>query len=244
MASGPSGTIQPSAPDGSTVAVLATRGFVHRPGRTLATATLAGLLAMGAAFAISTSPFVAVAALFAGILAVFGLRTGDVDFRLTASGLHRTFVPFAGLGGRGRREQFFPFADMRAFRRDRDLSRYRQVEVESLTVLLRRPPFRVVVHDMMDKAAFARFADHFEALAVAAGVPRRPGFYATLWARLLLLVFAVAAGVLLVLFALGSLSPTSAFRLMVVILPGVSYMGWRVLGRAKGTAVRPTGQGA
>jgi len=217
--------------DGGAIAVLSTRGFVARPGRTIAVSTFAGLLAMGASFAVSSSPVVGILSLFAGVLAVFGLRTGDVDFRVTAKGLHRTFVPFAGIGGRGKREQFFALADMRSWRRDRDLSRYRQGEVERLVIALRRPPFRIVIHDMMGKEAFTHFADRFAGLATAAGVPRRPGFYATLWAKLFLVVFAVAAGGLLVLLALGTLSPTNTFRLMVVILPGVAYMGWRILAR-------------
>lgn len=221
------------------VAALATRGFVARPGRTIAIATVVGLIAMGASFAISSSPLVGMAALFAGILAVFGLRAGDVDFRLTRDGLHRTFVPFAALVGRGRREQFFAFSAMRAWRRDRDYSRYRAEEVERLVIVLRRPPFRIVIHDMMGRAAFADFADVFAALATAAGVPRRPGFYATLWAKLLLAVFALAAGGLLVLLALGTLSPTNTFRLMVVILPGVGYMGWRILARPRSDARAP-----
>lgn len=229
--------------DGQTIAVLSTRGFVARPGRTIAAATFAGLLAMGISFAVSSSPIVGMLALFAGILAVFGLRTGDVDFRLTREGLHRTFVPFAGIGGRGRREQVFAFTDMRSFRRDRDLSRYRQEEVERLVITLRRPPFRIVIHDMMGKEAFADFADRFGELATAAGVPRRPSFYASLWAKLLLAVFALAAGGLLVLQAVGTLSPTNTFRLMVVILPGVAYMGWRILARPRDGA-ETTGRAA
>lgn len=244
----PAAANQPSTspPDGDVVAVLETRGFVARPGRTIAAATLFGLLAMSASFAVSSSPFVGMAGLFAGILAVFGLRAGDIGFRLTTKGLHRTFRPFAGIGGRGRREQFLAFADMRSFRRDRDLSRYRQDEVERLVIALRRPPYRIVIHDMMGKEAFADFADRFGELAAAAGVPRRPSFYATLWAKLLLAVFALAAGGLLVLLALGTLSPTNTFRLMVVILPGVAYMGWRVLARPSGVvpkAAQESGRG-
>jgi hypothetical protein len=217
-------------PADDTIAALATRGFVGRPGRTIGTATLAGLLAMGVSFAVTPSPFVAMAALFVGILAVFGFRSGDVAFRLTADGLHRTFAAFAGLR---RREHFFPFADMRFYRRERDWSRYRQEEVERLVVALRRPPFRIVIHDMMGRSAFEVFAGRFEEIAAAAGIVRRPGFYGTVWAKLLLVVFTIAAGGLIVLLALGTLSPTNTFRLFVVILPGVGYMGWRILARPR-----------
>ena len=229
----PSGEASPARADAAdeTIATLATRGIVNRPGRTLATATLAGLFAMGTSFAVTASPVVGMAALFAGILLVLGFRAGAMRFRLTGEGLHRSFVPFAGLGSRRTREQFFPFAAMRFYRRDRDWSRYRLDEVESLVIALRRPPFRVVIHDMIDKAAFATFADRFEALAEAADVPRQASFYGSLWARLLFALFALAAAGLLVLSALGTLNPTNTFRLLVVILPGVAYMGWRVLRR-------------
>lgn len=234
----------PATSEDETVATLATRGFVARPGRTIALATVCGLLAMSASFALSLSPFVGMAALVAGILAVFGLRAGDVDFRLTREGLHRTFVPFAGLGGRSPRAQVFAFSEMRSWRRDRDYSRSRQEEVEQLVIALRRPPYRIVIHDMMGKDDFAVFADRFSALASAAGIPRRPGFYATLWAKLLLVVFALAAGALLALYAAGTLSPTNTFRLMVVILPGVGYMGWRILGGPRsGAGAGGTGGG-
>lgn len=229
-----------------TVASLATRGFVRRPGRTIAMATLAGLLAMQISFVVTPSPLVAVAALLAGMLLVLGTRAGDVRLRLTSEGIHRSFVPFADLGSRRERELFVPFAAMRSYRRDRDWSRYRSREVESLVIAFRGPPFRLVIHDMIDQPAFAAFAERFEALAARAAVPRRPGFYATLWAKLLLAMFAAAAGVLVVFLAAGTLSPTNSFRLLVVILPGVGYMGWRILGshgHASDRNAQATGKG-
>jgi hypothetical protein len=181
-------------------------------------------------------------ALFAGILLVFGFRTGDMHYRLTEEGLYRSFRPlaarFLNLSGR---EQTFGFADMRFYRRDRDWSRYRAEEVESLVVGVRKPPYRVVIHDMIDKAAFGAFADRFEALArrVARPVERRPGFYQTIWAKLLTAVFAVMAIALIAAFLAGMLGPTGIFRLLIVIIPGVIYMGWRVL---RGPRDRPVGE--
>ncbi|MBK8557713.1 MAG: hypothetical protein IPL65_19080 [Lewinellaceae bacterium] len=59
------------------------------------------------------------------------------------------------------------------------------------------------------------------------GIVRKPGFYKTIWAKLLTMFFAVFSLVMLLLLFSGSLSWTSAFRLLVFILPGTAYMVWR-----------------
>ncbi|MEP0322661.1 hypothetical protein [Bauldia litoralis] len=217
------------APD--VIADLATRGFIGRPGPTILAATGMGLLAMTLSFAFDSPMLVSMAALFAGILLVLGIRAGDMRYRLTGEGLGRSFRPLLWryLGLRSR-EQFFRFSDMRFFRRDRDWSRYRAEEVESVTIGVRRPPFRVVIHDMIDKPSFGAFADVFERLAGQGEtfVERRPGFYESVWAILLTALFVAVAVVLIGFFVAGALSPTGVFRLLIVIIPGVIYMVWRV----------------
>lgn len=215
----------------SPVTELATRGFVGRPWPTILTATVAGLFAMSVTFAFGLPILLSMVGLFAGILLVLGFRAGDMAYRLTDDGLHRSFRPLAAstFGLRGR-EQVFRFDDMRFYRRDRDWSRYRMQEIESLTIGVRQWPYRVVIHDMIDKAAFGAFADRFEQLAGRAGteIPRKPGFYQSIWAKLLTAVFAVMAVALILALAFGLLSLTGIFRLLIVIIPGVIYMTWRV----------------
>lgn len=222
------------------LATLATRGFVGRPAPTIAAATAAGLFAMSISFAFEPPILVPMVALVAGILLVLGFRAGDMRYRLTADGLHRSFRPLAaGVFGLAGREQSFGFDAMRFYRRDRDWSRYRAEEIETLTIGLRRPPFRIAIHDMMGKAAFDAFADRFEELAAgreaagAGAIERRPGFYQSIWAKLITVVFAIAAVGLTIAFFAGLLSPTGVFRLLIVIIPGVIYMGWRVLNARK-----------
>ncbi|MCB1486485.1 MAG: hypothetical protein KDJ88_03390 [Bauldia sp.] len=212
-------------------AELLTRGFIGRPWPTILLATFAGMLTMSVAILAGLPMIVSTAALFVGIFLVFGFRTGDMGYRLTPEGLARSFRPLAArlvkLPGR---KQSFRFEDMRFYRRDRDWSRYRAQEVESLVIGVRKPPYRIVIHDMIDKAAFGEFADLFESFAARAPRPveRRPGFYQTIWAKLVTLVFAVFAVALVAAFFAGILSPTGIFRLLIVIIPGVIYMAWRV----------------
>lgn len=222
----------PTDQSGGARATLETRGFIGRPGPTILAATGAGLLGMWISFAFDPPIVVSMAALFAGILLVLGFRAGEMRYRLTGAGLSRSFRPllarYLRLPGR---EQSFRFDEMRFYRRDRDWSRYRAEEVESLTIGVRRPPFRVVIHDMIDKGAFGAFADRFEQLAGQAEtvVARRPGFYQSIRALLLTAVFAVMAAGLLAAFFANMIGPTGIFRLLIVIIPGVIYMGWRVV---------------
>jgi hypothetical protein len=65
-------------------------------------------------------------------------------------------------------------------------------------------------------------------------IERRPGFYQSIWAKLLTAVFVVVAGALIVAWLAGLLSPTGMFRLLIVVIPGVIYMVWRTFGRRRG----------
>jgi hypothetical protein len=205
------------------LAELSTRGFVGRPGPTIALATVAGMLAMSVAFTFEPPIFVPMLLLVGGILLVIAFRVGDVRYRLGPEGLERSFRPLAArlFGLRGR-EQSFRFEDVRFYRRDRDWSRYRAKEVESLVIGLRVSPYRLVIHDLMGRDAFTAFADRFEAMITerGGGIERRPGFYDSIWALPLTGVFTAAALVLCGVLLIEGLGPTNAFRLLIVIVPG------------------------
>lgn len=211
-------------------ATLATRGFRARPGLTIAAATLAGIAAMAVTFALALPVVVSLAALIAGILAVLALGAADIAWRIAADGIHRRGRPLAAAFLELRpRDRMFRFADIRHYRRETDLSRFHG-EVERLTLALRVWPFRIVIHDMAGREPFRAFAAVFERYAAARGIPRRPGFYDTVWAKLVTFGFAAAALVLAALHMAGALSGTAAFRLSAVIVPGVLYMAWRTFG--------------
>jgi len=233
VSDGATGKAGASQPRSAVLAEFEARGFVGRPGLTITVAATAGLFAMAISFAFEPPVTVSMLALVAGVLLVLGFRAGDTRYRLTAAGIHRSFRPLAAsLFRLPVRAQFFPLTDIRFYRRERDWSRYRAEEVESLTLALRRPPYRMVIHDMADRPGFLAFADRFEELAAndQAPIRRKPGFYQTGWAKGITVVFAALAAGLVVLFAMGMLGPTAVFRLLVVIVPGVLYMAYRAFG--------------
>lgn len=209
------------------LATLHTRGFAGHPGKTIALATFVGLFAVGTAAAAGLHPFISVVGLVAAIVAVLALGAGDTQVQLTQDGIRRTVTPMAArFIALPPRQQWIPFDAIRAYRRDHDLSRFHG-EVAFLTLSLRRPPYRVTIHDRQGAAAFATFADAFEQLAVQHHVERRPGFYSTSAALLLTIGFAGSAVVLIAFALMGVLSATSLFRLLVIIIPGTLYMAYR-----------------
>lgn len=209
-------------------ATLRTRGFAGNPGTVIATATIVGLLAMSVVILADLPILVAVPALLLGIVSVLARNAGDMVLHLTETGIERTVTPMlARYLPVKPRHQRFAFADMRSFRRDHDRSRFRG-EVSFLSIGLSKPPFRLLIQDMGGEIDLGPFAEAFETMATRHGVRRRPGFYQTVFARVLTATFVVLALVLCGFALLGRLSPTHLFRLLAVILPGTTYMLWRV----------------
>ncbi|CAN0571691.1 unnamed protein product, partial [Laminaria digitata] len=127
------------------LATLHTRGFAGHPGKTIALATYAGLFAVGTAAIIGLHPFIGAVGVIAAILAVLALGAGDTEVQLTGDGMKRTVTPMAAqFIALPPRQQWIPFDAIRAYRRDRDLSRSHG-EVAFLTLTLRRPPYRVTI---------------------------------------------------------------------------------------------------
>lgn len=209
------------------LATLHTRGFAGHPGKTIALATYAGLFAVGTIAAIGLHPFIGAVGMIAAIVTVLALGAGDTNVQLTNDGIERLVTPMAArFIALPPRQHWIPFSAIRAYRRDRDLSRFHG-EVAFLTLSLRRPPYRVTIHDRQGAAAFAAFADAFEGLAAHHGINQRPGFYSTIAALLLTVGFALSIVILAGLALTGALSATSLFRLLVIIIPGTLYMAYR-----------------
>lgn len=202
-------------------------------------ATVGGLLPMSVAIAAGAHPFLSMACLIGGIVAVLGVVAGDATVRLDASGLHRSWLPLAArwLGLRPTEHQL-PWTAITALRFDHERSRSGQ-RIEFVVVELDRPPHRILVTDRQDAAGFAEFAATLRAWqedpalrhavsgeSVPAPLLRR-SFYKTLWGRSLTLLFLLAAGLLGLALVEGTLSAGNALRVGLVIVPGTAWMVWR-----------------
>ena len=211
-----------------TLATVRTRGIAGNPGTVIATATIVGLFAMSVVIMADLPVLIAVPALLLGIVFVLSRNAGEMVVHLTESGIERTITPMlARFISMEPRHQSFTFEDIRSYRRDHDRSRIRG-EVSFLTLHLSKRPSRLVIQDMGGEVHLAPFADAFEALALRHGIRKRPGFYQTVFARVLTALFVLLAIALSVFALLGVLSPSSLFRLLTIILPGTVYMIWRV----------------
>lgn len=223
-------TLQAGRDDGApTVPSLRTRGFAGHPVLSIAAVCAVGLLAVSVAAMVGIHPLISIPLHVAVIVAALAWLAGDARVRLTDEGIERTVTPLmAKFFAVPDRHQRLGFDDIRAYRRDSDRSRFRG-EVAFLTLSLRRPPYRVTIHDMSGKAEFEAFADAFEVLAARHNIQRRSGFYQSVLARVLTLAFAAIAVALGVLAMNGSLSPQNLFRLWAIIVPGTMYIAYRVV---------------
>ena len=240
--------------DAETLAELKTNGFGFNPALSIGIGTVVGMQAMFVAILLKLHPFVAMAALLGGILAVFGVMGGRMEYRLTTRGLHRWFRPFLGnfLPIRGR-ARFFHFAEIVSYKREKDLARSMR-EVEVLKITVRTAPFHVWINDQVNPVGFRRFADAFveqvesvnqnlaaghtpgdpettdvvETKPVQHPIKRRKGFYSTVFAKVLTVVFVWATLALAAAFFLGEARATQLIRFGIVILPGTAYMVYRV----------------
>jgi len=217
------------------LATLKTRGYAGRPGTTIALAGFAGLLVVWTTAAAGLHPLIRVAGLVATIVAVLAFKAGDIRVRLTNDGIERTVTPMAArFVALPPHRQWIPFDAIRSYRRDSDLSRFHG-QVATLNLSLRRPPYRVTIHDMQGAAEYATFADAFERLAVQHGIGQLPGFYSTLAARLLTVAFAAGGVVIAGLALAGALSMTSLFRALCIFVPGTIYMAYRTITARRGS---------
>jgi hypothetical protein len=231
-----SGDESPESQGLPVLATLQTRGIAGNPGTVIAAATLVGLFAMSLVIMADLPILLAAPALILGIVFVLSRKAGEMSVQLTESGIERTVTPMlARFVSMQPRHHSFAFADMRDYRRDHDRSRFRG-EVNFLSIRLSTRPSRVVIQDMGGEIDLSPFADAFEAMALRHGIRKRPGFYQSVFARVLTALFAVLAIVLSGFALFGMLSPTSLFRLLAIILPGTLYMIWRVRKDARRTS--------
>lgn len=229
------------------VTKLQTNGFFVQPAVGIFIGTAAGMGLMMVVILAGGHPFLAMGALFAGILGAFGVLSGKMCFELNENGLSREFRPFlARFVRRKASQQHFDFADIVSFQREKDLSRSMK-EVEYLRIKLRTAPFTILITDQANPDGFRMFADAFEGQVhrfneIPTPVPidalpepkprviirRKKGFYGTVWAKILTFVFVWATLGLISAVILGEAKVTHILRMAIVIIPGTSYMVYRV----------------
>lgn len=226
--------------------VLKTRGFVSNPMGTISMAAFCGLLLMSVSVMVGAHVFVSMGALLAGILGIYGIKAGHMEYLLTSDSLERRFQPFLAqcMGLQGQR-QVFAFEDIVSYKQEEDLSRSMR-ERSFLNITLRRRPYTIWITDEQNPAVFRDFAEafiqhveQFNSKAAATGplaschkadhrIRRQPSFYRSLGAKILTLIFILLNLGLMVAFFTGIGSIDSLIRWAGIILPGTFYMVWRV----------------
>lgn len=188
--------------------------------------------------------------LFALFVLLVGLGiawlAGPTEYTLTASHVRRLHRRF--LGGRPQQLEV-GLGELRSWRLDRQLSRSLQ-EYEFLEI---DPPHgpRWVITNRQDAAGFAAFAAAFVALVQAPTAPpgggqgpnattpvpdqprprRRGSFHRSWLGRVVAVLAALAAVVLLGAMLAGQLHFGNVLRLLLVVVPGAVYLCWRSFGQ-------------
>lgn len=213
-------------------------------GMAIALVTLGAMSFMFVLILIGT-PMPITVVLFLGAT-VLGLMTigGDAEYRVTDQGLERkvTSMLFHRV-----KEESFPWSMVRSYKEGRDLNRSWR-EYHFLEIHFRKAGTRWKLTGEDDSPAFfafkAAFIDHVEALnrrhakgssdgnpTEVRPIARKPVFYDTLWAKVftaLSYLFLAGVGVIY-LAAPQLLGFTDLVRLVLVTLPGVIYLSWRML---------------
>ncbi|MGJ8644536.1 MAG: hypothetical protein ACSHX9_14090 [Luteolibacter sp.] len=226
-----------------TIAKLQTNGFFIQPAVGILIGTSAGMGLMMFVILVGGHVFLAMGALFAGILGAFGILAGKMCFELNEHGFSRNFRPFLiRFLRQSELHQHFQFSDIVSYQREKDLSRSMN-EVDYLRIRLRKAPFTILINDQVNPSGFRSFADTFEVQVQGYNEHRPPalptqkaivpirkkkGFYSTVWANILTGIFVWATLCLLSALFLGEASVSLILRLALVIVPGTGYMVYRV----------------
>lgn len=214
------------------------KGFGGRLSATLYRMWLYGMLVLFASIALGVPPLFAVPLFIAAMVWIMVRRAGWSTYELTPTGIRRRYRSFlAGLQQRPEENQAIRFSEIRWFRLEKDLTGSLH-EIETLTLKLDVTPFSWRITDQHDPAAFRTFCTVFlqkieehntqhPAFGGRAAIPRRPGFYRSLWGKILGLIF-TGLSIGLIGFALaGLLDFTGLFRLAFLLVPGTLYMLYR-----------------
>lgn len=234
------------------LATLITNGFVSNPMGSIAMATMSGLGFMFIAIMINAPIFFSMIALFGGILLVYGYRVGKIEYSLFDSGIRmriRRFIPY--YLKKKEEERFIEWRNIKSFKNDTDKKRSGG-DYEYLKLYLSQSPGEIWITDERDKSGFQSFLIAFKEIVrkeheasvnklvtadTAEPTPvlhsqkhliEKRSFYKTNAAKALTIFFILVAIGLLVNNQIQGLSFRNLFRLELIIIPGISYMVYRV----------------
>ncbi len=239
-------------PKSPLLASLHTNGFVANPMSSIAIATVCGMGFMFVTILLGAPILISMVGLFGGILLVYGYRVGKVTYDLYEDGIQmsiRRFIPY--YLKKKEEQRFVAWKYIKSFKNDFDQQRGGG-EYEFLKLYLSKSPGEIWITDQHDKSGFQAFRDAFkevvrkeheastktqlgEQQSEKVSVKTKPthliekvGFYKTITAKVITILFILIAAGLVVLNQTQGLSFRNLFRLELVIIPGVAYMVYRV----------------
>lgn len=240
------------------LASLKTNGFVSNPLGSIAIATMMGMGLMFITIMMGAHIFISMIALFAGILLVYGYKVGKITYDLYADGIHmriRKFIPY--FLKKKEAERFIVWRSIRSFKNDIDQKRGGG-EYEFLKLYLDQSPGEVWITDQLDKNGFQMFKiEFYEIVRKEHEASKKPStsedkmigdvettkskhlvekrsFYKSNAAKALTIFFILVAVGLAVNNQMQGLSFRNLFRLELIIIPGITYMVYRVFVKQEG----------
>lgn len=229
---------------------FSTNGFVENPFAVIGLSMMAGMGLMFLTISAGLPTVFSFIGLFGGILGVFGFCIATIRYTLFENGIQQDIkrkIPY--WLWKKESVRFFEWTDIQSFKRDSDLTRGGK-EYQYLKLYLRKAPHQIWITNQIDAHGFEDFSTAFLNLKQEAAeqkqktsllsakpeassaalqeVKEKKSFYDTYWAFLITLFFVIVSGLLLVFGFLLGMGANNWWKLFFVILPGTSYMVYRV----------------
>ncbi|MFY0644687.1 MAG: hypothetical protein JXR19_09510 [Bacteroidia bacterium] len=228
-----------------------TNSFSENPMNVIIMATAAGFSLMVVFILLGAPILLTMAALFGGILWVYGYKIGETTYEIYEHGIYqhiKNFIPYRL--SKKTKERFIKWEDIRYFKHDHDMTRELK-EYEFIKLYLRKAPGQIWITDQKNRAGFEKFRDVFiesaqigvqkptsvahqksdipkSSEAKKTRVKQRKGFYSSIAAKLITIVLVLLTVALFVYGATSGMRVANWFRLAAILLPGCLYMLYRV----------------
>jgi hypothetical protein len=223
---------------------FSSRSFIGSPYRVLSRSVGVALLPLTVLVLLGVPTVVAAGALFLTLMFMVGTQAGDVTYTITDAGLHIAQKPLLSVRDGPPTEQTIPWEAVRSVQHKEDLNRSFHEE-RQVRLRVSGAPHRIWISDRNESPAFDAFCTALDnkvaqinaerALRETGAIAVKPDFYDRPVAWVVFGVFVVMTVGLLAATAAGMLRTTNLLRVGLIILPGVAYMGYRLL-RAKASA--------
>lgn len=238
------------------IAQFTTNSFIDNPVGSIIIATVGGIGLMFVTIMIGLPIFFSMAALIIGILLVYGMVIGKVTYRLYENGVHQHIqrkLPY--LLFKKESERTIPWKSIRSFKVGSDKQRYGGV-YQYLKLYLTVSPNEIWLTDQHDKEGFNIFREAFEqqiekgkqststknkpiepvynkevntasAKTSTQHIKQKKEFYDTWWAKIITVLFIFFTGFIILLAYLAGASITIWWKILIVMIPGTTYMTYR-----------------